>query len=258
MQSTNECKTPERNECHPQNGCVQNSTMLLARNTSSSKKRANAAAPTSVLADSSSHFIVDCVDTDADRREPLCQASSASSLQTSTPQALLATSGIQQERLAYTIVWSPLPPITWLIPFIGHTGICNSNGVASDFRGPYTVGDDGRMAFGAPTRALRIINKGNGGSSISITAQQWDDAIREANVEYGGRMHNICCDNCHSHVAYALNLMSVSAYGVQKWDMVKIAALVFFRADFLSRGAILQQFLPFLLVLTLVLVLVLR
>jgi Protein of unknown function (DUF778) len=43
------------------------------------------------------------------------------------------------------------------MPFIGHTGICNSSGIASDFRGPYYFGDDDQMAFGSPTRALTII-----------------------------------------------------------------------------------------------------
>ena len=47
--------------------------------------------------------------------------------------------------LSFTILWSPLPPITWLIPFIGHMGIANSRGIANDFQGPYTVGDRGRM-----------------------------------------------------------------------------------------------------------------
>ena len=47
--------------------------------------------------------------------------------------------------LSFTILWSPLPPITWLIPFIGHMGIANSKGIANDFQGPYTVGDRGRM-----------------------------------------------------------------------------------------------------------------
>jgi len=61
-----------------------------------------------------------------------------------------------QEDLAFAILWSPLPLITWFIPFIGHLGIADSNGVASDFQGPYFVGDRGRMAFGEPTRALQI------------------------------------------------------------------------------------------------------
>jgi len=149
--------------------------------------------------------------------------------------------------LAFAIAWSPLPPITWLIPFIGHTGIADSQGVVSDFRGPYYVGDDGRMAFGAPTRYLTIDNQQH-----TISAQQWDAAIQEANTEYRGRMHNICCDNCHSHVAYALNNMNVTAFGVQKWDMVKICFLVFVRGKFLSWGAVLKQFLPFALIVGLV------
>jgi transmembrane protein 222 len=153
----------------------------------------------------------------------------------------------KNEHLAYTIVWSPLLPITWLIPFIGHTGICDSSGIASDFRGPYFVGDDGRMAFGLPTRALKIDL-----AAAGITSERWDEAIQEANEVYRGRMHNICCDNCHSHVAFALNHMPVAAYGVKKWDMVKIAFLVFFRAEFLSWGSILKQFLPFGLIVALI------
>ena len=47
--------------------------------------------------------------------------------------------------LAFTILWSPLPPITCILPFIGHMGIANSRGIASDFQGPYSVGDRGRM-----------------------------------------------------------------------------------------------------------------
>lgn len=144
--------------------------------------------------------------------------------------------------LSYSIVWSPLPVITWFFPFIGHTGICDSVGVASDFQGPYFVGDDGRMAFGAPTRVLHMPG-----------APDWDEKIQQANEVYRGRMHNLCCDNCHSHVAYALNLMQVSAYGIQNWDMVKIAAIVFFRARFLSWGGVVYQFLPFTMLLGIVL-----
>jgi hypothetical protein len=81
--------------------------------------------------------------------------------------------------LSYCIVWSPLPPITWILPFVGHTGIADSAGIVSDFRGPYFVGDDGRMAFGAPTRALKIDIKDMEGG-----AERWDLAIEEANEVY--------------------------------------------------------------------------
>jgi hypothetical protein len=76
-------------------------------------------------------------------------------------------------------------------------------------------------------------------------AEQWDKAIAEANAEYRTRMHNICCDNCHSHVAYALNNMEVKAYGIRQWDMVKLCFLIFLKGRFLSLGGFLAQFLPF-------------
>ena len=193
----------------------------------------------------------------------------------------------KKEDLAFCVVWSPLPPITWLIPVIGHLGICDSHGVASDFRGPYFVGDDGNMAFGAPTRAVCFgpprMNEGTGEDSENDNyTRLWDRSIQEANEVYRGRMHNICCDNCHSHVANALNRMSSrlttttgttssrskktngSSSGNQvlvtltNWNMVKLAFLLFFKGRFLSWYAIYAQFGPFIvlvLILTLTLTL---
>ena len=74
--------------------------------------------------------------------------------------------------LAYSILWSPLPLITWICPVIGHLGIADSNGIASDFQGPYYVGDRGRMAFGAPTRALRIAVKDIPGEKNEIGSSE--------------------------------------------------------------------------------------
>ena len=31
---------------------------------------------------------------------------------------------IEKNRYPYCIVWTPLPLISWIFPFIGHTGIC--------------------------------------------------------------------------------------------------------------------------------------
>jgi transmembrane protein 222 len=143
----------------------------------------------------------------------------------------------RQQDLAFCILWSPLPPITWLIPFIGHMGIADSNGVASDFQGSYFVGDNGHMAFGSPTRALFIRYE---------DADRWNQCIHSANETYRTRIHNICCDNCHSHVACALNRMGCKAYRVERWDMVKLAALMFFKGRFLSWGGVICQFGPFM------------
>lgn len=50
-------------------------------------------------------------------------------------------------RFPFSIVWTPLPLITWLIPVIGHTGIGMSDGVIHDFAGPYYISVDD-LAFG--------------------------------------------------------------------------------------------------------------
>ena len=83
-------------------------------------------------------------------------------------------------------------------------------------------------------------------------AVMWDRMIQEANEFYRGRVHNICMDNCHSHVAYALNKMGYEMYGIKNWDMVKLCFLVFFRARFLSFSGFVAQFLPFVILVSVI------
>lgn len=104
-----------------------------------------------------------------------------------------------RQRYPYCIVWSPLPLITWFLPFIGHTGIADSSGIIYDFAGPYTIGR-GNFAFGAPTRYLVL-------DPDECRDKEWNSAIEDGCDVYSRRMHNIFCDNCHSHVAKCLNVM---------------------------------------------------
>ena len=67
-----------------------------------------------------------------------------SSLNSYEPSTMPPTTA-DNSPLSFTILWSPLPPITWILPFIGHMGIATSRGVACDFQGPYAVGERGRM-----------------------------------------------------------------------------------------------------------------
>lgn len=158
--------------------------------------------------------------------------------------------------LSFCVVWSPLWPITLFFPFIGHTGIADSRGIANDFQGSYYIGTDGRMAFGPPTRYLKLSDIG---SLPSGEVDRWDEAIDEANRVYSQRIHNICCDNCHSHVSNALNRMPLEEhggiitmiFGKKQWNMVKLAFILFFKGRFISFGSFLCQFLPFAIMVTL-------
>ena len=75
------------------------------------------------------------------------------------------------------ITWSPLPPLTWLCPIIGHTGIAMSNGVICDFQGPYYVGTAGFMAFGAPTRYTPLPS-----SSSKTSSEAWDTSVNKVRM----------------------------------------------------------------------------
>ncbi|XP_069051592.1 transmembrane protein 222 isoform X1 [Lepisosteus oculatus] len=149
-------------------------------------------------------------------------------------------------RFPYCIVWTPIPVLSYLLPFIGHMGICTSTGVIRDFAGPYFVSED-NMAFGKPTKYWKLnVNKVYAGGSSA-----WDTAVHDASEEYKHRMHNLCCDNCHSHVAMALNLMRYD--NSTSWNMVKLCILFTIYSKHISCVSFLKTWLPFVLVLGIVL-----
>ncbi|EMP31085.1 Trophoblast glycoprotein [Chelonia mydas] len=97
-------------------------------------------------------------------------------------------------------------------------GICTSAGVIRDFAGPYYVSED-NMAFGKPVKYWKL----DPNKVYSSSPNAWDTAVHDASEEYKHRMHNLCCDNCHSHVALALNLMRYD--NSSSWNMVKLCFL---------------------------------
>jgi len=142
------------------------------------------------------------------------------------------------------IVWTPIPCLTWLFPLIGHMGICMSSGVIRDFAGPYYVSED-NMAFGHPTKVWQMDpGKANNG------AVGWDAAVTEASEIYSRRIHNLFCDNCHSHVARALNLMRYD--DSTSWNMVKLCLLMLLKGRHVSWCAVLKTWLPSIILVTIV------
>ncbi|XP_052195107.1 protein RTE1-HOMOLOG isoform X2 [Diospyros lotus] len=99
----------------------------------------------------------------------------------------------RRARFPCCIVWTPLPVISWLVPFIGHIGICREDGVILDFAGPNFVCVD-NFTFGAAARYIQISKEKcciclhpaayrsedgrmqDGPATDSLT---WDDALRK-------------------------------------------------------------------------------
>ncbi|PNJ20478.1 TMEM222 isoform 9, partial [Pongo abelii] len=178
---------------------------------------------------------------------------------------------VERSRFPYCVVWTPIPVLTWFFPIIGHMGICTSTGVIRDFAGPYFVSED-NMAFGKPAKCHLqeafshpiLVHSGchNKISSIGYwkldPAQvyasgpnAWDTAVHDASEEYKHRMHNLCCDNCHSHVALALNLMRYN--NSTNWNMVTLCFFCLLYGKYVSVGAFVKTWLPFILLLGIIL-----
>ena len=71
----------------------------------------------------------------------------------------------------------------------------------------------------------------------------WDAAIAQGCDCYSKRMHNICFDNCHSHVSKCLNVMAYDSK--RSYGMVELAGWFFFKGNYVSVNAFIMTFLPF-------------
>ncbi|XP_037683965.1 transmembrane protein 222 isoform X3 [Choloepus didactylus] len=134
----------------------------------------------------------------------------------------------------------------WFFPIIGHMGICTSTGVIRDFAGPYFVSED-NMAFGKPAKYWKL----DPAQVYASGPNAWDTAVHDASEEYKHRMHNLCCDNCHSHVALALNLMRYN--NSTNWNMVTLCFFCLLYGKYVSIGAFVKTWLPFTLLLGIIL-----
>ncbi|TRZ15600.1 hypothetical protein HGM15179_011531 [Zosterops borbonicus] len=178
----------------------------------------------------------------------------------------------ERGRFPHCVVWTPIPVLTWLFPIIGHMGICTSAGVIRDFAGPYFVSVS---ASCTQQRLLPLLTgggaageqcKGNSShpsrywkldpSKVYATGPNaWDTAVHDASEEYKHRMHNLCCDNCHSHVALALNLMRYD--NSTSWNMVKLCFFTLLYGKYVSIGGFVKTWLPFVLFLGVIVTVVL-
>jgi transmembrane protein 222 len=100
-----------------------------------------------------------------------------------------------KDRFPYSLVFTPIPLLSWLCPIIGHLGICDSLGRVHDFSASRTVSLD-RMAFGRPAIFSPL-----------IPCEKWDNGVAAADNAFKCQNHNLISNNCHHHVARCLNEM---------------------------------------------------
>ncbi|XAR73818.1 hypothetical protein NMG60_11007915 [Bertholletia excelsa] len=162
----------------------------------------------------------------------------------------------RRARFPFCIVWTPLPVISWLIPFIGHMGICREDGVILDFAGPNFVCVD-NFTFGAVARYIQVSKEkcrtcihpdayGNEGEPAAARDMlTWDDLLRKGIQEYQHRNYNLFTCNCHSFVANNLNRLAFQSGG---WNVVNLAALIFLKGQWVNKASMVRSYLPFVIV----------
>ncbi|PIN13255.1 hypothetical protein CDL12_14135 [Handroanthus impetiginosus] len=158
------------------------------------------------------------------------------------------------------VVWTPLPVVSWLAPFIGHVGICREDGTILDFSGTNLVNVD-EFAFGSVARYIQLDRNqccfppnliGHTCKQRYVhaefgTAITWDDAVQSSARYFEHKSYNLFTCNCHSYVANCLNRLCYA--GSMKWNMVNVAALILFKGKWVDGFSILRSFLPFVVVL---------
>ncbi|OVA08447.1 Protein of unknown function DUF778 [Macleaya cordata] len=168
----------------------------------------------------------------------------------------------KKARFPCCLVWTPLPVVSWLAPFIGHVGICREDGTIFDFAGSNFVNVDD-FAYGSVARYVQLDReqccfppnlsghtcKSGYKHSENGTAMTWDDALRSSMNHFEHKSYNLFTCNCHSYVANCLNRLCYG--GTLGWNMINVAILVLFKGRWVDAMAVVRSFFPFTLVICL-------
>ena len=194
---------------------------------------------------------------------------SASLLPTTAPPPNLASSSSSSTSTApqpYSLVWAPIPLISWIWPFVGHLGIARSDGTILDFAVTMRTGD---MAFGGPARYLvlrpenaallkeqvresaalsaRYTTPSAPSQGAKTLAKCWDEnLVFSAEVYASRRQYSFLYDNCHNFVAHVLNSIRYQdpLLTTRDWSVVKLAVLLAVRGRFIDTRAALRVIIP--------------
>nr|XP_043627245.1 protein REVERSION-TO-ETHYLENE SENSITIVITY1 [Erigeron canadensis] len=162
-----------------------------------------------------------------------------------------------KSRFPCCVVWTPLPVVSWLAPFIGHVGLCMEDGAVVDFSGSNLVNVD-NFAYGAVARYIQLdreqccfpSNLASHTCKLRYkhaergTAISWDDAVQSSRRHFEHKSYNLFTCNCHSFVADFMNRVCYG--GSMNWNMMNVAALVLHKGRWVDAISVLRSFLPFI------------
>ena len=135
-----------------------------------------------------------------------------------------------KHRYPFALVWTPMHPLSWVAPYVGHCGVCDAEGRVIDFAGPYHVRQN-NMLFGWPTRCVALDAWRSG-------ADAWDHKLYELVYRYERQSYDFLAWNCHSLVAAMLNASEEPrdwlARALGGWTVVGVGWLFLYRSRHLG------------------------
>ncbi|XP_017216827.1 protein REVERSION-TO-ETHYLENE SENSITIVITY1 isoform X2 [Daucus carota subsp. sativus] len=160
------------------------------------------------------------------------------------------------------LVWTPLPVVSWLAPFIGHVGICKEDGSIIDFSGSNLLNVDD-FAYGSVARYIQLDRekccfppnlaahtcKHRYSHTQYGSTMTWDDAIQSSVRQFEHKSYNLFTCNCHSFVANCLNRLCYD--DSLSWNMINVAALLLFKGQWVDTLSVVRSFFPVILMLCL-------
>ena len=147
-----------------------------------------------------------------------------------------------KNRYPYCIVWTPIPFLTYIIPFIGQTGIANSKGIIHDYSASFFVNIDD-FSFGKPTKYLQLdLNEKE--------KIDYDKAIEKGDLKFRTLIYNFFRNNSHMYVAYILN--QIKYKGKSDFNMIYIWWILIWRGKYISFLAFIKTYIGFFIFLLII------
>lgn len=147
-----------------------------------------------------------------------------------------------KNRYPYCIVWTPIPFLTYIIPFIGQTGIANSKGIIHDYSASFFVNVDD-FSFGKPTKYLQLdLNEKE--------KFDYDKAIEKGDLKFRTLIYNFFRNNSHMYVAYILN--QIKYKGKSDFSMIYIWWILIWRGKYISFLSFIKTYIGFFIFLLII------
>ncbi|CCW60984.1 unnamed protein product [Phytomonas sp. EM1] len=168
---------------------------------------------------------------------------------------------LMQNRYPFCIVWTSIPIISWIFPFIGHVGICDSEGRIYDFQGTCHIVTD-RMLFGYPLKYWDISHiyvpsfYNRPKDSVNFDDDKIQDEINAYDAAISltkghfclAEHYNFFTNNCHSFVAACLNRQTIRP---QRENMLTICLGIALHSKYTSWSACAAVYAPLIILVVL-------